>query len=931
MRIILLLALSYCLNIYSQNNPQIIAHRGATSLAPENTLSAFQLALDLGVDFLEMDVRISLDDSLMVIHDSTVNRTTNSSGGVNTLSYNQLKSLDAGSHFSSNFSGEQIPSLREVLLLGKNKTKFCIELKDENIELQTLNMLQSMNLVNDVIIFSFDLSQLQTIKSINPLIKVCYLANPIGQNHIDDLQIIGGEYVGSGGYPGLGNIIYAQNKNIEFWMWTLNDTDDMQYRMSQGIDGIITDNPQDLICLNTLLMNAGLVAHWNFDEGIGTVLADNSGNNNSGFIYGANWANGITGGALEFNGSSDYVNVPITNSLKIFKDAVSISAWIYMDKLPSDISHSYGPIFDSDNDAYILYLDRGNEEVRFKVKDDDGDAERPGIHESYLSINTWHNIVGVYNGHNAMIYLDGNLIDYHSNSDLDTLLFPNPTGIGHNNSNYFDGKIDEIKIYNRALSPNEVAQIANQFNQACSDTTKIRYNIDSLGFSILEDTSFCDSALISYDYNKFYQSGFEFDGVMSYVNINSLASELHNSSHSFFTWVKTNNENQNERIFSANDMYGENVSMFGIVNGYLDIYNGSYHTGNTNVDDNNWHFVGYTWNKNSENLILWLNGNIDAVFSNVDLDIENTDFISLGQEFDAWASSNHFKGYLHSISIWNKALSTAEILDLMNNGISTSSSNLIGCYSESSNCPNELKDISAYKNNGVSYLPIKNEHFEFQIAQSVSDHSWVMNGIEISDSNSVLVNIDSNSSVLEYIQKGVYSEYFENINFTINNAPVLDLGSDTTICKGTQHIITAPINYLTYLWNDGTTGQYLPLNSSSLAIGDTVIWLMVSDSNGCQTKDTMSVNVVLCTNMNFKEDLNLNIYPNPVTSSSFRLDFNKEISSIKLMDLNGRLVQNLNYNNKIEIKLDRRNLESGLYLLSITDKDRTHKQIIAIH
>ena len=79
-----------------------------------------------------------------------------------------------------------------------------------------------------------------------------------------------------------------------------------------------------------------------------------------------------------------------------------------MDKLPSDISHSYGPIFDSDNDAYILYLDRGNEEVRFKVKDDDGDAERPGIHESYLSINTWHNIVGVYNGHNAMIYLDSN-------------------------------------------------------------------------------------------------------------------------------------------------------------------------------------------------------------------------------------------------------------------------------------------------------------------------------------------------------------------------------------------------------------------------------------------------------------------------------------------------------------------------------------------
>jgi len=119
---------------YSQNNPLIIAHRGATSLAPENTMASFILAIEMGVDFIELDVQESLDDSLMVIHDSTVDGTTNQVGNVNTYTYTQLKAMDAGSHFSSAFAGEKIPSLFEVLSYAKGKAKICIELKANNIE-----------------------------------------------------------------------------------------------------------------------------------------------------------------------------------------------------------------------------------------------------------------------------------------------------------------------------------------------------------------------------------------------------------------------------------------------------------------------------------------------------------------------------------------------------------------------------------------------------------------------------------------------------------------------------------------------------------------------------------------------------------------------------------------------------------------------------
>ena len=107
----------------------IIAHRGASAYAPENTLAAFDKALDLGAAHVEFDLHFSADGQVVVIHDDTVDRTTNGSGAVAALTLAQLKSLDAGSWFAAQFSEERIPTLVELLERYKDRLHFHIEVK----------------------------------------------------------------------------------------------------------------------------------------------------------------------------------------------------------------------------------------------------------------------------------------------------------------------------------------------------------------------------------------------------------------------------------------------------------------------------------------------------------------------------------------------------------------------------------------------------------------------------------------------------------------------------------------------------------------------------------------------------------------------------------------------------------------------------------
>ncbi|MBT3604526.1 MAG: glycerophosphodiester phosphodiesterase, partial [Candidatus Latescibacteria bacterium] len=94
-----------------------IAHRGFSSQYPENTILAFQKALDIGIDWMEFDLQVTSDNHLVVMHDKTVDRTTNGTGLVSDLTLEQVKKLDAGSHLDAQFAGEQVPTFEEVVTL----------------------------------------------------------------------------------------------------------------------------------------------------------------------------------------------------------------------------------------------------------------------------------------------------------------------------------------------------------------------------------------------------------------------------------------------------------------------------------------------------------------------------------------------------------------------------------------------------------------------------------------------------------------------------------------------------------------------------------------------------------------------------------------------------------------------------------------------
>lgn len=153
----------------AQNRPWVIAHRGATLEAPENTLAAFRRAIALGADLIELDVHQTADGHLVVIHDETVDRTTNGSGLVRDMTLREVCSLDAGSWLGAGFSGERVPMLSEVLELTGGKIGLAIEIKAgssryPNIEASIVQRLQRAERLDDIIIISGDCQAIKAIR-----------------------------------------------------------------------------------------------------------------------------------------------------------------------------------------------------------------------------------------------------------------------------------------------------------------------------------------------------------------------------------------------------------------------------------------------------------------------------------------------------------------------------------------------------------------------------------------------------------------------------------------------------------------------------------------------------------------------------------------------------------------------------------------------
>jgi|AGTN01.3.fsa_nt_gi Glycerophosphoryl diester phosphodiesterase len=142
----------------------IIGHRGAAGYEPENTLRSFQKAIDIGVDWIEFDLHRSADGHLVVIHDDTVDRTTNGHGKVREMTLEELKKLDAG-------KGQQIPTLQEVIDLARGRVKMIPEIKQEGIEMELLDVIDRNGAVNDCIVASFFTYSIRRCKEFHPQLQ----------------------------------------------------------------------------------------------------------------------------------------------------------------------------------------------------------------------------------------------------------------------------------------------------------------------------------------------------------------------------------------------------------------------------------------------------------------------------------------------------------------------------------------------------------------------------------------------------------------------------------------------------------------------------------------------------------------------------------------------------------------------------------------
>ena len=236
----------------------VIAHRGDSIRAPENTLPAFQRAIDVGADMIELDVQLTSDDVPVVFHDATLEKHSNGFGVLFDFPVEKIRSLDAGSWFSNAFAGEKIPLLTEVLELAKNRILLNIEIKPESvtdnagkgIEYRVCEMVQLYGMQEQVLISSFDYRVLERVENINPKIKTGLLYNRKKSGGISPVELVQRyrtfSFHCSRWQIRKKWIMEFRDIGVPVYVYTVNGKRSMRSLIKKGVAGIFSDKPETL-------------------------------------------------------------------------------------------------------------------------------------------------------------------------------------------------------------------------------------------------------------------------------------------------------------------------------------------------------------------------------------------------------------------------------------------------------------------------------------------------------------------------------------------------------------------------------------------------------------------------------------------------------------------------------------------------------------
>ncbi len=238
--------------------PWIIAHRGYRAKYPENTLSAFSAALDAGAAMIELDVTLSLDRKLVVIHDATLQRTTNGHGPVNGLNLEQLKQLDAGSWFHNRFAGERLPELIEVFELVDGRALINIEITSnayepnhplDAIEQQIVKLIRNKKARDYVLISSFNIYILEQLAAIKDAPALAWISKCRADRHTVEMCLRIGAFSWHPEHciltPQQVKMMHAAG--IKVFPFNMESRQEFEHMLAMDVDGVIINDPQEAL------------------------------------------------------------------------------------------------------------------------------------------------------------------------------------------------------------------------------------------------------------------------------------------------------------------------------------------------------------------------------------------------------------------------------------------------------------------------------------------------------------------------------------------------------------------------------------------------------------------------------------------------------------------------------------------------------------
>lgn len=226
------------------DHTEIMAHRGASAAAPENTLAAVERAITDGADWVEVDVQESADGVVVVVHDSDLKKAAGVDLKIWEATAEELRAVDIGSPFGSEFAGQRVPTLEEVLDVCKGRVRLNIELKyyghDQKLEQRVVELVEKHQMQSDVVIMSLKYDGIQKVRSLRPQWKIGLLSAVA----VGDLTRLDADFLAvSLGLASRRFVRSAQRSGKEVYVWTVNDPITMSAMMGRGVDSIITDKP----------------------------------------------------------------------------------------------------------------------------------------------------------------------------------------------------------------------------------------------------------------------------------------------------------------------------------------------------------------------------------------------------------------------------------------------------------------------------------------------------------------------------------------------------------------------------------------------------------------------------------------------------------------------------------------------------------------